>query len=117
MKRLIFLKNKETNFEKMINTTILDLQSKVVDVTLFEWDKIERCYYLGLLMEEQMKQFNQNCLLLDERRPQDLTKDLDDFSSVMLKAKNVEYKINFVKNFALFTSRGLRYFAFVLYED
>lgn len=101
----------------MINTTITDQQVKVLDVTLFEWDKIERCYYVGLLVEEQMKQFTQNCLLLEERKPGDLAKDLDDFSGVMSKAKNVDYVINFVKNFTIFTPRGVRYFAFVLYED
>lgn len=117
MKRLIFFKNKEVQFEKQINTFILDEQCRVLDVTLLEWDRIERQYYLGLVVEEQMKFFRQNCLLLEQRRPDDLTKDLDDFSSVMAKAKNVEFAINFVKTFALMTPRGLRYYAFVFYED
>jgi len=117
VKRLIFFKNKEVQFEKQINTFILDEQCRVLDVTLLEWDRIERQYYLGLVVEEQMKFFRQNCLLLEQRRPDDLTKDLDDFSSVMAKAKNVEFAINFVKTFALMTPRGLRYYAFVFYED
>lgn len=116
-KRLIFLKNKEVQFEKQINTLIMDEQCKVLDVTMLEWDRIERQYYLGLVVEEQMKFFRQNCLLLEQRRPDDLTKDLDDFSGVMMKAKNVEYAINFIKTFALLTPRGARYYAFILYED
>jgi len=115
--RLIFLKNKEPVFEKQINTLIMDLQSKVTDVTIFEWDKVERCYYVGLIIEEQMKQFRQNCLLLEQRRPDDLTKDLDDFSGIMCKAKDVEYSISFIRTFLMHTPRGMRYYAFVFYED
>ncbi|MGI6549100.1 MAG: hypothetical protein ACOX4Q_03525 [Syntrophomonadales bacterium] len=116
-RRLVFLKNKEVQFEKQINTYILDEQCKVLDVTMLEWDRVERQYYLGLYVEEQLKFFRQNCLLLEQRRPDDLTKDLDDFSSVMVQAKNVDYKINFIRTFALLTPRGARYYAFVLYED
>ena len=116
-RRLVFLKNKEVQFEKQINTYIMDEQCKVLDVTMLEWDRMERQYYLGLVVEEQMKFFRQNCLLLEQRRPDDLTKDLDDFSSVMAQATNVEYKINFIRTFALLTPKGARYYAFVLYED
>lgn len=116
-KRLVFLKNKDVQFEKQINTYIMDTQCKVLDVTMLEWDRIDRQYYLGLVVEEQMKFFRQNCLLLEQRRPDDLTKDLDDFSSVMSQAKNVDYKINFIRTFALMTPKGLRYYAFVFYED
>lgn len=116
-RRLVFLKNKEVQFEKQINTYIMDEQCKVLDVTLLEWDRVERQYYLGLFVEEQFKFFRQNCLLLEQRRPDDLTKDLDDFSSVMSQAKNVEYKIDFIRTFALLTPKGVRYYAFVLYED
>lgn len=116
-RRLVFLKNKEVQFEKQINTYIMDEQCKVLDVTMLEWNRIERQYYLGLFVEEQMKFFRQNCLLLEQRRPDDLTKDLDDFSSVMDRATNVDYKINFIRTFALLTPKGARYYAFVLYED
>ncbi len=116
-RRLVFLKNKDVQFEKQINTYIMDTQCKVLDVTMLEWDRIDRQYYLGLVVEEQMKFFRQNCLLLEQRRPDDLTKDLDDFSSVMCQAKNVDYKIDFIRTFALMTPKGLRYYAFVFYED
>ncbi|MGI6513257.1 MAG: hypothetical protein GX052_06875 [Syntrophomonadaceae bacterium] len=116
-RRLVFLKNKEVQFEKQINTYIMDTQCKVLDVTMLEWDRIDRQYYLGMVVEEQMKFFRQNCLLLEQRRPDDLTKDLDDFSSVMVRAKNVEYRIEFIRTFALMTPRGIRYYAFVFYED
>ena len=115
--RLVFLKNKEVQFEKQINTYITDEQCKVLDVTMLEWDRIERQYYLGMVVEEQMKFFRQNCLLLEQRRPDDLTKDLDDFSGVMAQARNVDYRINFIRTFALLTPKGARYYAFVLYED
>jgi hypothetical protein len=117
VKRLVFMKNKDPNFEKMINNYILEEKCKVLDVTMLEWDKIERQYYLGLVVEEQMKLFRQNCLLLVQRKADHLTKDLDDFSGVMSNAKNVEYLINFVRTFYVWSPQGTRYYAFVFYED
>ena len=93
-RRLVFLKNKEVQFEKQINTYIMDTQCKVLDVTMLEWDRIDRQYYLGMVVEEQMKFFRQNCLLLEQRRPDDLTKDLDDFSSVMVRARMLNLGLN-----------------------
>ena len=61
MRRLVFLKNKEVQFEKQINTYIMDTQCKVLDVTMLEWDWSTQ-YYLGMVVEEQMKFFRQNCL-------------------------------------------------------
>lgn len=117
MKRLIFMKGKEPNFEKRINTYILDEQFKVVDMTMLEWNRLDRMYRVGLVVEEQMKFFRQNCLVLEQRDPDNLTKDLDDFSSVMGKAKNLEYEINFIRTYTLQTPHGFRYFAYVFYQD
>lgn len=117
MKRLIFLKDKRGDFEKKINDLIQDQQYMVLDVTMMAWDRMQKLYYLGLLVEEQERFFRQNCLVLENRDPENITRDLDDFSEVMSKAKNVPYEITMVRTFKISTPRGERYFAYVFYRD
>ncbi|MGE5415202.1 MAG: hypothetical protein ACM3UZ_00285 [Acidobacteriota bacterium] len=117
LKRLVFFEGDTPNFEKRINDFIFDQRYKLLDITMLEWDRYQRHYHIGLLVEEQLKFFRQNCLVLEARDPEIMTKDLDDFSSVMAKAKNIEYDINFIKTFRIRTPRGEKYYSYVLYQD
>ncbi|MGE5397222.1 MAG: hypothetical protein ACM3MK_06750 [Chitinophagales bacterium] len=117
MKRLLFLRGKEPNFERAINDMIFDEQYKIIDITMLEWDKMQRQYIIGLAIEEQEKFFRQNVLVLENKVLDNITKDLDDFSDVMCKAKNVPYNITLIKTFQIRSPRGDKYYAYIVYED
>lgn len=117
MKKMVFFEGDNPNFEKKINDYIFNEQAKVLDITMLEWDRYQRHYHIGLVVEEQMKFFRQSCLVLEARDPEIMAKDLDDFSEVMSKAKNVAYEINFIRCFRIRSPRGEKYYAYVLYQD
>ncbi|MGE5371409.1 MAG: hypothetical protein ACM3QZ_05400 [Solirubrobacterales bacterium] len=117
LKRLVVLKSDEPAMQKMVNDLIRNEQVKIVDFAMLQWNKHERMYQLVVVVEEQERFFRQNCLVLENRDPEIIVKDLDDFSAVMAAAKNVPYNIISVKMFTISPPTGRRYLCYVVYED
>lgn len=117
MKRLVFFMGEDPDFQKQINDFIFDEKNMVLDITMLEWDRMRRQYTIGLVVEEQEKPFRQNCLVLKQKKSEDLTRDLDDFSEVMGKARNVPYEIDFIRTFQIRTPGRQYYYAYVIYRD
>ncbi|MDH7497304.1 MAG: hypothetical protein QHH05_02485 [Syntrophomonadaceae bacterium] len=116
-KRLLTLKGKTANFESEINVIIKEQFCRVLDVMCLDWNKTDRCFYLALLVQEEVRFVCQNCVVFEKKQMDQLGRDLDDFSAVMMSAKNVPYSINLVRVFKMSHPKGDSYLAYVLYED
>lgn len=116
-KRLVFFRGPEPDFQRAINDYIMDEQVKVVDIVGLHWMKHERQYIIGVMVEEQERFFRQNCLVVDHKQPELIGLDLEDFSTVMESAKNVQYNISLVRIFVITPPSGKRFLGYVIYED
>ncbi|NLU49636.1 MAG: hypothetical protein GXX09_04395 [Syntrophomonadaceae bacterium] len=117
MKRLVTLRGKSPNFEAEINLLIRDEICRILDILYLDWNKMDRSYTLAILVQEEEKFIQQNCVVFEKRKLPDLSKDLDDFSEVMGHAKNVPYEIDLVRIFKVTSPRGDRFLAYVIYKD
>lgn len=117
VKRLITLRGRTPNFEAEVNQLIKEEIYRVLDILFLDWDKMDRYYTLAVLIQEEEKFLQQNCVVFEKKRLTDLAKDLDDFSTVMDNAKNVPYQIELVRIFKMTSARGDRFFAYVIFDD
>ncbi|MGE5380564.1 MAG: hypothetical protein ACM3NT_05795 [Methylocystaceae bacterium] len=99
MRRVICIKSKEPNMDETVYRQTHAEFLRVIDICGYEYNPVDRNYYLTLLVDEKMVDIKQGFTGFLSDKVETLVKDINDYCGVMDESHKICFEIQQVKIF------------------
>lgn len=106
MRRVICIKSREPNMDEIVYRQTHAEFLRVVDICGYEYNNLDRNYYLTLLVEEKMVDIKQGFTGFVSDKVETVVKDINDYCGVMDASHKISFAIQKLQIFKVRQSDG-----------